>query len=119
MTERFQDRFENETYNDGAPCFIGLGETELHNEKALEIPTGILSRIIHLGHAYSLHLTSMFDVYGETSFNKEQCESLLEELSFIERVTNDKLLHKYLRGISKLILNCVGRDNCRLFISGN
>ena len=118
-TDRYIDRFDERTYENDAPCIIGIFGKELLDNSCLEISERLLSRLISISQAYDLHLISLFDIYNDTYLNRQQCVNLLDELDFVLRVTNDELLHDRTRKIMELTTDCIQRTDCQLLIGGN
>src|SRR5688572_11294151 len=120
VIDRYRNRFVESTYDDGAPCVIGLIDMELVEKSSVPIYERLLSRLINIGLAYDLHIIPLFDVYNDTFFNKQQCENLLEELEFVEQVVNDKLLLEQVNKIRELATKCIrANGRLKLMIGGN
>lgn len=119
IPSNYQNRFSAESYANGAPCIVALFESSIIEESAIKVQEAILSRLINIGKAYELHLVPLFNIYDDVVLNQVQVKNLLDELSFIESVTNDALLHGTISNFRKLILTCLTMKNCQLIVSGN
>jgi hypothetical protein len=120
LANKYEDRFNESTYDNSAPCIIALFDKEVKEDNSMEIFEGLVIRLKNIGIAYDLHILPLFDIYGDVFLNQLQCENLLSELEFVERLTNDPLLHNHIVKIKKLATQCLHADGqLRLLISGN
>lgn len=104
--EILQDRFSAETYADDEPiCFV-IKRKGAEFEKLAEMPERLFARCQHLAQAYSLHLLPSINHYQSTSLDRTQCQTLVEELEFIQFVVNDSLLENYLPRFKEIALEC-------------
>jgi hypothetical protein len=55
---------------------------------------------------------------GRRSWNRPQCETLLDEIAFVAVVSNDELLREHLGRMQRLVSACVGVSQRELFIEG-
>ena len=105
--EEYQDRFLVETYSDDEPVCFGI---KLHGkdvEWLADMPERLFNRCQSIAHAYSLHLLPNINYYQPTRLSKSQCQTLVEELEFIQSVVKDPLLENYLPGLKESVLRCV------------
>ena len=106
LMEIFQDRFSDETYADDEPICFGIKRNGEELENPAKMPERVFARCQHLAQAYSLHLLSSINYYESTSLDPTQCQTLVEELEFIQLVVNDPLLEKYLPRFKEIALQC-------------
>jgi hypothetical protein len=52
----------------------------------------LFTRAQRIASAYELHVLPGIDFYAESALVKAQCETLIDELTFIEQVVNDTIL---------------------------
>ncbi len=68
------------------------------------MPEGLFARAQSIARAYNLHLLPVIEVYAETTLNKAQCVTLLEEVQFVGRVVNDHLLAEHLLALEQMLV---------------
>ena len=102
----FQDRFSAETYADDEPICLAIKQNGAEFENLVEMPERLFARCQHLAQAYSLHLLPSINYYETTSLDRTQCQTLVEELEFIQFVVNDPLIENYLRRFKEIALQC-------------
>ncbi|HEY8562081.1 MAG TPA: hypothetical protein VIL74_17035 [Pyrinomonadaceae bacterium] len=102
----FRDRFSAETYADDEPICFGIKRNGAEFENSAEMPERLFVRCQCLAQAYSLHLLSSINYYETTSLDRTQCQTLVEELEFIQFVVNDPLLESHLPRFKEIALQC-------------
>lgn len=112
--DEYRDRFDSKMYEDEEPVAVGYGAPGTPDEwwNDIEddiawIPEPIFTRAQAIGSAYNLHLMPIINIYGRTELNQSQAETLLKELSFIKKVTNDPLLGEWLEKAQENVLRVV------------
>lgn len=68
------------------------------------MPESLFARAQSIARAYDLHLLPAIELYAETTLNKAQCVTLLEEVQFVGRVVNDHLLAQHLLSLERMLL---------------
>ena len=103
MSTNYADRFSAATYADDEPVCLTLSTSSRSERQTVELPEGLFARAQSIARAYNLHLLPAIEIYAETSLNKSQCETLLEEIRFIGSVIHDDLLVDHLRRIEQML----------------
>jgi hypothetical protein len=103
MSDTFADRFSPATYAADEPVCLTLSTSSRSVRCSVELPESLFSRAQSIACAYNLHLLPVIEIHAETSLNKAQCVTLLEEVRFIATVVNDELLVEHLRNIESLL----------------
>lgn len=116
--ERYEDRLQPSSYANDEP--VGAGpDGRADYEGWVWIPERLFSRMQHLAQAYELHVLTRLDPYGRNSLNREQVESLLDELEFIGRVVDDEALRVQLERLREVAVAVRGaRTRTELVIEG-
>ena len=105
----YADRFLPSTYaGDESVCLTVSAQSRADRLTAC-LPERIFARAQALARAYDLHLLPTIELYGETSLHKNQCATLVAELSFLSGIVNDDLLVHHLRAMLTIVRACA---NC-------
>ena len=113
-TDRFADRFLADTYARDETVQLDYGDAT----SAVAIPERLFARAQCVATAYELHLLPTIDIYSRTRLSRPQCETLLDEITFIAMVSNDELLREHLGHVQSLVSACLGAPGRELFIEG-
>ena len=113
---RFSDRIDPNSFTDDEVVGIAAAGRDIPSEDVPEsdwafLPERLFERLIHLGHAYSLHFASLVDPQAESQLNSSQCEGFLEELHFLDQVVNEPSFSSLLKSlIPKVqhVVRCTG-----------
>ena len=103
----YADRFVSSTYADDEPVCLTVHTQDRADRHSVSIPESLFARAQAIASAYKLHLLPTLEIYAETSLDKDQCATLLDEVRFIGEVTNDQLLGGHLIEIAKALERCV------------
>ena len=104
MSSTFEDRFSSATYADDEPVSFALSTSSRAERQTVEIPESLFARAQSIARAYNLHLLPAIEIYAETTLNKSQCVTLLEEVQFVGRVVNDGLLAEHLLALERMLV---------------
>jgi hypothetical protein len=104
MSGTFSDRFSPATYAGDEPVSFSLATSSRAERQAVEVPESLFARAQSIARAYNLHLLPAIEVYAETTLNKAQCVTLLEEVQFVGRVVNDHLLAEHLLALERMLV---------------
>ncbi|WP_162926280.1 hypothetical protein [Teredinibacter purpureus] len=75
------------------------------------------NRVLFLGQAYELHFSQVIEPVIDTVLGPEQCESLLEELEFLQHVSTDPALDKTITSLANECGKVINRVGMRLVLS--
>ena len=109
MSNDYADRFVQSTYDDDECVRFSVSTSSRSDRQTIDLPESLFARAQAIARAYDLHLLPAIELYGETSLNKQQCATLLDELSFIRAVVNDNLLAEHLSRVLQALSTCT---NC-------
>ena len=105
---RYSDRFDAASFSDDEPVEIrayrGSRRASTYDEHVM--PEGLFTRLGLLASAYKLHQLSALEPYGPTELNKEQARRVAEEVRFIARVVDDRLLAPHLAAVQRVADYC-------------
>ncbi|RSK33878.1 hypothetical protein [Hymenobacter metallilatus] len=119
MSTAYNNRLSFENLN-SIHCIVSLYDEQGEvADRYIEFPEQLMFRLSCIGKAYDLHVTSLISIHDDLLLNSTQCEGLIEELAFIEYITNDTLLHKYTARIQELAYTCLGNRKLKLYFGGN
>ena len=110
MTD-FTDRFASETYLNDEGVTVSVGEL------SHVLPERLFARAQLVAEAYNLHLLPSIELYSRTSFNPEQCATLVDELAFIRSVLSDTLLQPHVYRLLEIAEQC-RRSHSNMIIEG-
>jgi hypothetical protein len=103
----YADRFLAGTYADDEPVCLTAFTRSRADRLKVSLPESLFVRAQAVATAYKLHLLPTIEIYAETSLNKQQCVTLLEEFRFIGKVVNDTLFCEHLKAIAEVRESCV------------
>ena len=106
MTD-YVDRFLASTYADDEPVCFSVFTQDRADRLTVSVPESLFARAQAIAVGYNLHLLPTIELYGETWLNKQQCVVLLEDVMFIGKLLNDKLLSHHLLQIVETLEKCV------------
>jgi hypothetical protein len=106
MSNDYADRFLSTTYADDQTVCLSVSTRDRGDRQTACLPESLFSRAQAIARAYNLHLLPTIELYGETSLHKDQCPTLVAELSFVSEVVNDDLLAHYLREALQVVRAC-------------
>ena|SRR6266540_3470274 len=106
--DRYGDRLEESTYKDDEPVGAGPAQDDPGKyEGWIWIPDRLFARMQHVGKAYELHVLPRLDPYARNSLGREQVESLLDEIEFLDKVVDDPVLRVQLEQLRSVALKVV------------
>jgi hypothetical protein len=111
MSTDYADRFSAATYAKDDPVCFTVSTRSRADRQVVELPERLFARAQSIARAYNLHLLPAIEMYAETSLDKAQCSTLLDEVRFVGRVVKDDLLVGRLReveGVLSVCVNCAG-----------
>jgi hypothetical protein len=103
----FRDRFEFATYLEDPPVRLGLVAPTGEPEWALDVPEMLFARAKLAAAAYQLPLLPGIKIQKQTRLDGDSCESLLQEIEFLQAVLQDPLMDAILAPIEQIILRCI------------
>jgi len=106
MSNDYADRFLATTYADDQPVCLSVSTRNRSDRQTVCLPESLFVRAQAIARAYNLHLLPTIELYGETSLLKDQCATLMAELSFVSEVVNDDLLAHHLREVLQVVRAC-------------
>jgi len=110
MNNDYGDRFLSATYANDQPVCLSLSTRDRGDRQTVCLPESLFARAQAIARAYNLHLLPTIELYCETSLHKDQCATLVAELSFVSEVVNDDLLAHYLREALQVVRACANCD---------
>ena len=111
--------FSDESYkNEECVELISVNKDTSQN-CIVTIPNTIFCRLVLIGKAYQMHYLSLFSSYEDYELHGVQIDSFYEELLFLSKVVNDKLLEEYMIQIFELLKQCNKDSTAILKIIGN
>jgi hypothetical protein len=106
MNNDYADRFLATTYANDEPVCLSVSTRDRGDRQTVCLPESLFARAQSIARAYNLHLLPTIELYGETSLHKDQCATLLTELSFVSEVVKDDLLVHHLREALQIVRAC-------------
>lgn len=92
LPEQFNDRFDGDTYSSDEPVRVWLVE-EYGPDNEFYVSESLWRRVRLIASAYDLHLLPLLDGSTDPVFlNAKQCETLVDESTFIGSVVDDDLV---------------------------
>ena len=110
MNQDSADRFLSITYADDQPVCLSVSTRSRGDRQTVCLPESLFARAQAIARAYDLRLLPTIELYGETSLHKDQCATLVAELSFVSDVVKDDLLAPYLRDALQVVRACANCD---------
>jgi len=117
-TSDLQGRLKKETYDQDEVISFGVFEKGADPGSYVHVPESLVSRLIHLGCAYKLHVIQMIDLYEDIYLNGLQCQSLVEEIRFLGNIIDDQALVESLRPVMDLLSKIEKNSSLGLKVSG-
>lgn len=116
--DRYADRLGPDRYRDDP--FVGVFDYDHAAPAEAWVPERLWRRIHALGVAYELHHLTLTDGGSEPRlFNSTQAHALLDELEFVGRLVDERLLHEHLSAVVRVVVSSVrGGQNPALRIEG-
>lgn len=91
-SDSYINQLNIETFKDDVSIEFCIFQVGKEPESCTSVPERLVSRFIHLGHAYNLHISQLVNIYEDVVFNAAQCENLTIEMQFIAGILDDPAL---------------------------
>jgi hypothetical protein len=105
--DRYGDRTRPATYEVDEVVGVGPANSTKGYEGWIWLPERLFARMQHIATGYELHVLPRLEPYGRNVLAREQTETLLDEIGFIEEVTADPALHAQIDRIREVALRAV------------
>jgi hypothetical protein len=99
--DRFSDRLDAETFSDGP--VVGVFESNPSEQDALWLSERLFGRLVLVAKAYELHTLPLLGGTDPVRLGRAQCQSLLDELTFVADRLNDPLAVDAAQSISNYV----------------
>lgn len=100
--DRFADRLNSATYNDDDGT-VGVFEADPGEDDSLWISERLFLRLTAVASGYELHTLPMLGGTDPVRLNRQRCQSLLDELSFVAERLNDPIASSTAQAIQDYI----------------
>lgn len=106
--DRFADRLDPTTYEDD-DGLVGVFESDPGEDDSLWISERLFRRLTAVATGYDLHTLPMLGGSDPVRLNEQRCQSLLDELAFVDDRLNDPIASSTVQAIQNYIATRVRR----------
>ena len=97
----------------------GVQPESIPESQWVMVPERIFHRLFHMGQAYSLHFSQIISPYDyeDFEFNSSQCQSFLEEITFLRSIVTDLALTSFISRLEDVLVKVIRQPELSLLVS--